>query len=243
MTAQKQAEEALLMNERLAATGRMAHIIAHEINNPLEGITNLIYLAQGSSSADEEMRGYLEAAAGEVERVSQIARQILYFHRETRQAVAVPIGDLVRDVLALSTRAGSEKSLHVESRIAGDFDVLGFPARLRQVFSNIIRNAVEAAAVGTLLRVRIRRTWSHKNEQAATPAIRVTIADQGAGIPTEIRSRIFEPFFTTKGEKGSGVGLWLAATIVEEHGGKIQLRSGCEATRPGTTVSVLLPAA
>lgn len=242
VTAQKQAEEALLLNERLAATGRLAHIIAHEINNPLEGITNLIYLAQGSASIDEETRAYLATAAGEVERVSQIARQILSFNRDTRQAVSVPVGELVRDVLALSTRAAAEKSLQVQSDVAGDFRVLGFPARLRQVFSNIIRNAIEAAPAGSLLRVRIRHTRLRTQGQQKERAVRITIADRGGGIPQEVRSRIFEPFFTTKGEKGSGVGLWLAASIIEEHGGKIQVRSSDDAELCGTVISVLIPA-
>ncbi|MGI4827242.1 MAG: ATP-binding response regulator [Janthinobacterium lividum] len=241
VTRQKQAEEALLLNERLAATGRLAHTIAHEINNPLEAITNLIYLVQGSPSLEPEASGYLESAAGEVERVSQIARQILSFHRETREAVDVPISELVRDVLELSARAASEKKLTVDAKITGDFHVLGYPSRLRQVFANIIRNAIEAAPAESTLCMRIHKAMIHRHGQNPVPAIRVSVFDQGEGIPAAIRTRIFEPFFTTKGERGSGVGLWLTATIVEEHQGKLQLRSRSDSSRTGSCFSVLLP--
>ncbi len=241
VTPQKQAEEALLLNERLAATGRLAHTIAHEINNPLEAITNLIYLVQGSSALESEERGFLETAASEVERVSQIARQILSFHRETREAVDVPISELVRDVLGLSARAAAEKHLLIDVRVNDSLHVLGYPSRLRQVFTNIIRNAIEAAAVGTTLSVRINRAKLHVDPRNPIPAIRVSIFDQGEGIPEAIRSRICEPFFTTKEERGSGVGLWLTATIVEEHHGKLQLRSRTGHTKAGSCFSVLLP--
>lgn len=241
VTAQKQAEEALLLNERLAATGRLAHTIAHEINNPLEAITNLIYLVQGSSTLESEERGFLQTAASEVERVSQIARQILSFHRETREAVDVPISELVRDVLGLSARAAAEKQLVIDASVNGNFHVLGYPSRLRQVFTNIIRNAIEAAGTGTKLSVRIHPTKLHVDERKAIAAIRVSVFDQGEGIPEAIRSRIYEPFFTTKEERGSGIGLWLTAAIVEEHQGKLQLRSRTDPTKAGSCFSILLP--
>ncbi len=241
VTPQKQAEEALLLNERLAATGRMAHTIAHEINNPLEAITNLIYLAQHTADMPSEALEFLASAADEVTRVSQISRQILSFHRETRDPVRVPIAELVEDVLALSARAASEKHLVVRTRFDRKLVVIGFPARLRQAFSNLIRNAIEASPDGGEFQLRVTRA-SLRFITDAVPAVRISIADCGVGIPLEIRSRIFDAFFTTKQQKGSGVGLWLTTAIIEEHGGKLQLRSSTRPGASGTCLSVLLPA-
>ena len=241
VTPQKQAEEALLLNERLAATGRMAHTIAHEINNPLEAITNLIYLSQHTVGVPDEVLEYLESAADEVARVSQISRQILSFHRETRDPVRVPIAELVEDVLALSARAASDKGLVVRTAFDRSLVVIGFPARLRQAFSNLIRNAIEASPQGGSLQLRISHA-SLRFMADAVPAVRVSIADAGTGIPADIRPRIFEAFFTTKQQKGSGVGLWLTAAIIQEHGGKLQLRSSTAEGCSGTCLSVLLPA-
>ena len=240
ITAQKQAEEALLLNERLAATGRMAHTIAHEINNPLEAITNLIYLAQHTEGVPAAALEYLGSAADEVSRVSQISRQILSFHRETKDPVRVPVAELLEDVLALSARAASEKQVAVHVDLDRQLLVIGFPARLRQAFSNLIRNGIEAAPTGGMLRLRVARA-TFRFLGASVPAVRVSIADNGPGIPREIQSRVFEAFFTTKQQKGSGVGLWLTQAIVQEHGGRLQLRSSTRAGASGTVVSALLP--
>jgi two-component system NtrC family sensor kinase len=238
-TEQKRAEEALLINERLAATGRMAHTIAHEINNPLEAITNLVYLLQRSLDQPETAKGYIDEAAKELARVSRISRQILSFNRESSSPVELRIGDLIEDVLALNNRFLLDKRI----RISKDWDastvLQGFPAQLRQVFSNLLRNAVEASTDGGEIRIKISRStiW----DAVATPAIRITIADHGLGISSEIKGRIFEAFFTTKDLKGSGIGLWLSSTIVHEHGGKLQVRSCTRPSRSGTCMSVVLP--
>ncbi len=240
VTPQKQAEEALLLNERLAATGRMAHTIAHEINNPLEAITNLIYLAQHSDGLPAEALEYLNSAADEVSRVSQISRQILSFHRETKEPVRVPIAELLEDVLALSARTASDKRLTVHADLDRRLLVIGFPARLRQAFSNLVRNGIEAAPQGGMLRLRVSRA-TFRFLGASMPAVRVSIADNGSGIPLEFRTRVFDAFFTTKQQKGSGVGLWLTMAIVQEHGGRLQLRSSTRAGASGTVMSALLP--
>ncbi len=240
-TPQKQAEEALLLNERLAATGRMAHIIAHEINNPLEAITNLIYLLQHADAEREQAQEWLAIVATEVNRVSQISRQILSFHRETRSPIPIAITELVQDVLALGARAAAERQVALKVDAEAELRVLGLPARLRQVFSNIIRNAIEASPSRGTLRVRVSRSTLRAYEDTM-PAVRISIADEGPGIPPALRKRIFDAFFTTKEEKGSGVGLWLTATIVEEHGGRIQMRSCTTPGASGTCMSVLLPA-
>ena len=242
VTPQKQAEQALLLNERLAATGRMAHTIAHEINNPLEAITNLIYLAQHTSDPASESQSYLATAASEVQRISEISRQILSFHREASTPVTVPIAELVEDVLALSARVAWSKKVVTTVKADRTLRVNGYPARLRQVFSNIIRNAIEASSENGALAIRISRAHLSRGPLPVA-AVRVTVADHGMGIPPEFRARIFEAFFTTKEQKGSGVGLWLTHAIVQEHEGKLQVRSCTELRGSGTVFSVLLPQA
>ena len=240
VTPEKHAEQALLLNERLAATGRMAHTIAHEINNPLESITNLIYLAQSEQSEPEETKEFLRTAADEVARISQISRQILSFHREATVPVVIPIAELVQDVLALTERSAFEKRLEVVFDADRSLTVMGFPARLRQAFSNVIRNAVEASPQGGKVWVRVSRA-SIRAGAAEQPAVRVTVGDQGPGIAAAHLPRIWDAFYTTKAQKGSGVGLWLTLTIVREHGGRIQVRVR-EGSEHGSVFSILLPA-
>lgn len=238
-TEQKRAEEALLISERLAATGRMAHTIAHEINNPLEALTNLVYLLQNSLDQPDFARQYLSAAANELDRVSRISRQILSFNRESSSPIDVPICEIVEDVLALNNRAIVDRSIQIRKDWHDGLTVQGFPAQLRQVFSNLLRNAVEASSPGGAIRIRI--SSSHIEAAGRLPAVRVSICDRGVGIPPENRSRIFEAFFTTKDLKGSGIGLWLSTTIVHEHGGRLQVRSSTAPSCSGTCMSVLLP--
>ena len=227
------------MSERLAATGRMAHTIAHEINNPLEAITNLVYLLQGSLDKPEVARRYLDSTAAELARVSRIARQILAFNRESSSPVEIRIGELVDDVLALNNRALVDKNLHVRKNWNTSLLIEGFPAQLRQVFSNLVRNAIEASFPNGEIRIKISPTSLGRD--LTEPAVRVTVADQGVGIPPENMKRIFDAFFTTKDLKGSGVGLWLSSSIVQEHGGYIRARSCTGRIGSGTYLSVVLP--
>ena len=240
LTGRKMAEHAALMNERLATTGRMAHTIAHEINNPLEAITNLLFLMRSPHTTSEEAMKYLSAAEEEVARVSRITKQILTFHRESSTPTSVHLGNVLDDVLALNNRAILERQLKLRKEFASDVYVEGFPAQLRQVFSNIVRNAIDASEDGGEIRIRISRSYA--GHEAAEAAARVTIADNGCGIPKESIAKVFDAFFTTKQLKGTGVGLWLSSTLVQEHGGRVQLRSSASGDRRGTSVSVLLPA-
>jgi two-component system NtrC family sensor kinase len=238
-TKQKLAEQALLVSERLAATGRMAHTIAHEINNPLEAITNLVYLLQGSLDNPELAQRYLASTAAELARVSRIARQILAFNRESSSPVEIRIGELVDDVLALNNRALVDKNVHVRKNWDTSLLIKGFPAQLRQVFSNLVRNAIEASFPNGEIRINISPT--SLGHDLSERAVRVTVADHGVGIPPENMKRIFDAFFTTKDLKGSGVGLWLSSSIVQEHGGYIRARSCTGRIGSGTYMSVVLP--
>jgi signal transduction histidine kinase len=239
ITQQKLAEHAALLNERLAATGRMAHTIAHEINNPLEAITNLLYLLRGPLAESTAGSAYLSSAEREVQRVSRITRQILSFHRETSAPIVLDLGELMEDVLALNNREVVDKSLCIVKDWEGPVTIHGFPAQLRQVFSNLIRNAIEASNREARIRIRISKCTLYREPRGR--GARITISDDGVGILPENLDKIFDAFFTTKELKGSGVGLWLSSTIVQEHGGRIQLRSSTVPKRSGTCVSVTLP--
>ncbi len=239
ITQQKLAEHSALLNERLAATGRMAHTIAHEINNPLEAITNLLFLLRGSVAGSAEGTAYLSSAEKEVQRVSRITRQILSFHRESAAALVVDLPALMEDVLALNNREVVDKKLRIVKEWEGAVTIQGFPAQLRQVFSNLIRNAIEASDRNAEVRIRISKCTLYREPRER--GARVTISDNGVGILPENLNKIFDAFFTTKELKGSGIGLWLSSTIVQEHRGRIQLRSSTQPSRSGTCVSVILP--
>jgi two-component system NtrC family sensor kinase len=238
-TNQKLAEEALLISERHAATGRISHTIAHEINNPLEALTNLLYLLRGSIDKPEAALAFVDAASSELERVARITRQILSFNRESSLPVGMRVGEIIDDVLALNNRAVVDRRLQIRKDWRGTCLIEGFPAQLRQVFSNIVRIAIEASVEGGRIHIRISdsKLWAGKTQDA----VRVTIADEGVGIAEENLERIFEAFFTTKELKGSGIGLWLSSTIIHDHGGRIAVRSSRGARRSGTCMSITLP--
>lgn len=239
MTEQKRAQAALVINERLAATGRIANTIAHEINNPLEAITNLLYLMGGCLDQPEVAGGHLEQAQEQLSRVSRITRQILSFNRESSLPVPVRLFNLLDDVLALHHRAIVAKNLEIEKEWDESVVVRGFPAQLRQVFSNLLTNAIEASHAGDNLRLRI--SSGPRSGEPGKYYARISFGDYGPGIPKENMDRVFEAFFTTKDLKGSGVGLWLSKSIVQEHHGRIQVKTSTGASRSGTCMSVLLP--
>lgn len=240
ITDRKRSEEVLRLNEKLIATGRLAHSIAHEINNPLAALTNLLYLArQGTAGPTAE---YLKSAQAELERVSLITKQTLAFHRETRTPQPVEISGVLEDILQLLAARIHEKNVEVRQMYETRAKVCVFPGEIRQVFSNLMANAIEALPEGGQLTLHVveSRDW-HDHERAG---VRVTIADNGPGIPEEVKSRIFDAFFTTKELKGSGLGLWLTRGIIAKHGGTIRFRSRQRnggSGLSGTIFSVFLP--
>ena len=236
VTAQTRAEEALRRNEKLATAGRLAAVVAHEINNPLEAITNLLYLARRDPPRQNE---YLDQAEKEVERVAEFAHQTLGFVRETSSPAQVNLEEILDQVLQLYQRRLQDKHIQVEKRYATGARITGFPGELRQLFANLIINAVDAMKDGGRLWVRVRR--SHQNARAA---VSVTIADNGAGIPPDAVARIFEPFFTTKQDFGTGLGLWFSQGIAQKHGGHIRFRTRVNrGNSSGTIFSVTLTGA
>ena len=230
------AAEALRKTEKLAATGRLAGTMAHEINNPLEAVTNLLYLINKNASLDEKTREYTRVAISEVDRIGHIARQALGFYREAAAPVEINISDLIDNIVQLYAAGAQNKGVHVETQLETQATVPAFPGEMRQVFSNLIVNAVDAVPRGGTIKIRVKhgRDWKSRSF-----GIRVLVSDNGPGIPLSARSHIFEPFFTTKGERGTGVGLWVSQGVIEKHSGSIRMKSSTGLAH-GTTFSVFL---
>jgi len=235
ITERKLAEETLRHTEKLAATGRLAQTIAHEINNPLEALTNLIYLSTHTDD-QSQIHEFLKQATRELERVAKITKQILSFHRETKIPVELDFQDMVQSVLGLYAVQMETKHITVDYKKGSPFKIHGFPGELRQVFANLIGNAIDASPDHGCLYIRLRKDSSH-----GVPGVVFTIHDQGPGIPKELRNRVLEPFFTTKELKGSGLGLWLANSLVMKHRGTLRFRSRRASGGTGTCFRVFLP--
>jgi len=239
ITAQVIAEEALRRNERLAAMGKLAGIVAHEINNPLEAITNAFYLLRHHSSLDDEAKYYAQIAEQELARVSHITKQTLSFYRESQRAVSVSLSELLDDVLELQQRPMQIANIVLERDYSSEGTVHGFPSELKQVFMNLVSNAIQAMPQGGRMRVKLMETPSWRGRPAG---MRVFISDTGVGIAPEHAKRLFEPFFTTKATKGTGLGLWISRGIVQKHEGTLRFRTVFGASNTMTTFHVFLPA-
>jgi len=236
----KMAEEALRSSERLAVAGRLAATLAHEINNPLESVTNVLYLLARTETWDDNARHFVNAAQEEIEKIRDITRLTLGLHRQSISTGQVSIRELIDNVLALYKRRIESYGLSVERQYQSAGLVDGIAAELRQVFSNLIVNAVDALHTsGSKLVVRVRDSldWRDLN----TRGVRIVIADDGPGIPPASQSRIFEQFYTTKGHEGTGLGLWVTLGIVRKYAGTIRLKSNFKPGRSCTTFSIFLP--
>jgi signal transduction histidine kinase len=237
MTQYSRAQEALRRSEKLAVTGRLAASIAHEINNPLEAVTNLLYLMRDCPDGEKGKR-YLEAADQELARVAEITRHTLRFYREPNHPVDTQVEGVVRSVLVLYhsrlAAANVEAGLEV---FAPEAAVLSSPGELRQVIANIVGNAIDAMRHGGRLRLRLSVESGPEG-----PRVRLTIGDTGSGIPRSLLPTIFEPFVTTKGETGTGLGLWVTGEILRRNGWKMQVRTRCGPLRSGTVFSIVMPA-
>jgi len=236
ITAQRKAEEALRRNEKLATAGRLTAAIAHEINNPLEVITNLLYLARQDPSRTDQ---HLEMAEREVQRIADLAQQTLGYVRDVSDAKLVDVSLTLDEVLQLFTPKLLSRKIKTRKEFDNACEIRGFAGELRQLFSNLIVNSMDAMHEGGCLRLRVSRAreWSGRSRQG----VRVIFADTGSGILPQDLARIFEPFYTTKKDSGTGLGLWLSEGIVHKHGGRIQVRSSTRAGSSGTVFSVFLP--
>jgi PAS domain S-box-containing protein len=241
ITAQRRSEEALRRNEKLATAGRLAAAVAHEINNPLEAVTNLIYLARHHPEKQDE---YLGMAEKEVLRVAAIAQQMLGFVRESSSPSPLNVATTLDEVLQLYLRRLNEKHIQIDKIYDPDVEICGFAGELRQLFSNLILNALDALDDGGRLTLHVARGREWSDGFGTSPhrsGARVTIADNGSGIEQGDLTRIFEPFYSTKGDGGTGLGLWLSHGIVQKHEGSIRVRSRTRSGSSGTVFSVFLP--
>ncbi len=219
----KRSEDALRRTEKLAATGRLAASIAHEINNPLEAITNLLFLLRHSCGLEGEALNYVTLAEGEVQRMSEITQQTLRFYRQSTLPARANMADLLDSVLNFYSARLSSLGIQVERNYDPSMDLYCFSGELRQVIANLVSNAIDANSVGGRLIVRARRShdWSDSNRDG----VRFTVADSGEGMDAEVRRRLFEAFFTTKESSGTGLGLWVSHEIIHKHHGKVHVRS------------------
>lgn len=234
VTDKKVAEATLLQSEKLASVGRMAATVAHEINNPLEVVTNCIYLAKTSPDLAPELKGYLEMAERELHRVAHIAKRTLGFYRENKHPAMVDIRALVDEVAELYDSKFARQNIVLKIEHGEQCaELMANAGEIRQVISNLITNAFDASLPNQTVRVRTSRvTWNDGSYA------RITVGDKGKGISATNLKHIFEPFFTTKEAVGNGLGLWVSRKIIEKHNGSIRVRS---VEGSGTVFSILLP--
>jgi signal transduction histidine kinase len=240
ITARRTQESALLQSEKLAATGRLAATIAHEINNPLEAVTNLIYLSRTDPQVPLPVQRQLEVADSELARVAQIAQQTLGFYRDTTRPAEIHLNELLHSVVNLFARKMVTRQIVCTLDLEPGLCIFGLQGEIRQVFSNLVVNAIDAfASVSKTGRIRIRIRGRHLRSRCGGASI--VISDEGTGIPSHARERIFSPFFTTKQSIGTGLGLWVTRGFVEKHGGSIRFRTRT-GNPSGTIFRVTLPA-
>jgi PAS domain S-box-containing protein len=232
----KRVEKLLVQSEKLAATGRMAATIAHEINNPLESLVNLIFLARQDSGPEGKVYGYLLTAESELERVSHIARQTLGFYRDTGSPTEVYLHQLMENVLSVYSSKLLAAGISTDKQFHDQRKVLVSKGEILQIFSNIITNAADAMRQGGVLSISTRQIVSSTGD-----GIQTIIRDNGNGIRKEHLEQVFEPFFTTKGDLGTGIGLWVTKRLVEARGGEISVASNTEDGDRGTTFTIFIP--
>ena len=240
----KRSEEALRKSEKLAVTGRLAASIAHEINNPLEAVTNLLFLLRNYSKLDEQALRYVDMAELEVRRVAEITQQTLRFYRQSTLPARASMAELLDSVLSLYQGRLNTLGIHVERDYEPQMDLFCFAGEIRQVIANLVGNSIDAASNGARVMIRARRSrnWSNPEQQG----VRFVVGDTGCGMDPEVRERIFEAFFTTKEVTGTGLGLWVSHEIVKKHHGLVHVRS--RAAHPsyperstGTVFQLFLP--
>ncbi len=235
--ARKRAEEALMRSEKLALVGRLAATISHEINNPLEAVTNLLYLVHEGVS-DPTLREFTRTAQDELGRVSQIVTHTLQFNRQTQEASLERLSDLLESALAIYEARIRSSGVTVHRQYSAEDRLCCFASELRQVFANLIGNAFDATKRGGTLSLR---TYRQSDRCTGRPGVRVTVADTGSGMDKKTQQHLFEAFYTTKGDHGTGLGLWVSREILQKHQATVKVRSRQDAGRSGTVFSVWFP--
>ncbi|MGB8128713.1 MAG: PAS domain S-box protein [Candidatus Angelobacter sp.] len=232
-------ERALRTTEKLAAAGRMAATVAHEINNPLEAVTNLVYLAKRDLSNNDRVASYLELAGRELDRVAHITRQTLGFYRDTSSPIRLNITQTLEDLLLLYEKRLESRNIKLVRQFEKGVEITALAGEIRQAFSNLITNAVDAMPHGGTLSLRVSE--SHEWSNSDLRGVRITISDNGSGIDPKHRKKLFQPFFTTKKDVGTGLGLWITRGIIEKHRGSIRMKTRTGQGGHGTAFSIFLP--
>jgi signal transduction histidine kinase len=231
-------EGALMRAEKLAAAGRLAASVAHEVNNPLEGLTNLVYIALRSDDL-AEIHHLLAQAESELGRIAHITRQSLGFYRETTTPSHFKPATIVREVTDFYSSRARNLGVSFIVNTRTEREVLGLAGELRQVLSNLLANSLDACVRGSTIRIEASPAVDPRD--LTRRGVRITIADSGFGIPARHLDNIFEPFFTTKKDTGTGLGLWVSRELVQKHGGTLRVRSRTTNPMCGTIFSIFLP--
>jgi signal transduction histidine kinase len=230
----------LQTTEKLAAAGRMAATVPHEIKNPLEAVPNLFYLAKRDLNKNDRVAGYLELASRELDRVAHITRQTLGFYRDTSSPVRFNVAETLEDLLLLYEKRFESRRIELVKQYDKALEITALAGEIRQAFSNLITNAIDAMPDGGKLMLKISKAREWRG--SGLSGIRVTILDTGSGIEPKHRKNIFQPFFTTKTDVGTGLGLWITRGIIEKHRGTIQMKSRTGQNCHGAAFSIFLPA-
>jgi PAS domain S-box-containing protein len=239
VTEQRLAEERLRRNEKLAVAGRLALNISHEINNPLAGTTNLVYLIGSDPGLSKTTRTFVTMAEQELARASQAVSRNLRFANTSSRAGDADLGELTDSVTEFFQSRFETDHIAVERDYRTKARVRCYPHELQDVIANLLSNAHDAMRRGGKLKIRIRETRAWNDVRAE--GLRLTIADTGTGIAPDLKHKVFEPFFTTKEETGAGLGLWVSREIVHKHHGRLAFRSSTDPKHPGTVFSLFFP--
>jgi len=237
----KRSEDALRRTEKLAATGRLAASIAHEINNPLEAITNLLYLLHNFCELQDPALNYVKLAEHEAHRIAEITQQTLRFYRQSTLPTRANMAELIDSVLTLYQGRLNALNIRLQRDYDAELDLFCFAGEIRQVFANLVGNAIDAINTSGEIVIRARRSRNWKTPEQS--GVRFMVADSGVGMEYAVRERIFEAFFTTKEQTGTGLGLWVSYEIVVKHQGTVRARSRLagRGTSSGTVFELFIP--